>query len=150
MESALTTPHIRITDNGYQESIKGVNPFVGKKKSKTDYSAEFDEAWSHYPKRSGDNPKSKAFKAWNARISEGATTQEMIDGVIRYRAWCETTGKLGTEKVKHAATFFGPDKGFLAEWAISTPNVSNFPQLQSKAEQLQQQNNDVFQRFLQG
>lgn len=80
------------------------------------YPEEFESAWAEYPKRHGDNPKSRAFKAWNARLKEGHTAEEMTEGVRRYAQWCEATGKTGLETVKQAATFFGPDKGFTEAW----------------------------------
>ncbi|WP_157198059.1 hypothetical protein [Methylomonas sp. DH-1] len=75
---------------------------------------------SHYPKRSGGNPTKRALKAWNARIKEGRSAQELIDGVIRYAAWADAFGKTGTEFVKQAATFFGPDLHFQEPWTIPT------------------------------
>lgn len=40
----------------------------------------------------------------------------MIDGVRRYGHYCGATGKLGTEYVMQAATFFGPDKRYAETW----------------------------------
>lgn len=80
------------------------------------YPEEFEQAWGEYPKRHGDNPKNRAFKAWNARLREGHTATEMTEGVRRYAQWCEATGKVGEETVKQAATFFGRDKGFAEPW----------------------------------
>ena len=39
-------------------------------------------------------------------------------GAASYRAYCDATGKTGTEFVKQAATFFGPDKHYLELWEI--------------------------------
>lgn len=74
-----------------------------------------------YPDRSGDQGWRKALKAANARIAEGHSTQEFIDGAKRYAAYCKATGKVGTEFVKQAATFLGPEKPFLEEWDAPTP-----------------------------
>ena len=81
-----------------------------------EYPPDFERAWAAYPRRHGDNPKHRALKAWNARLREGHTAQEMTEGVQRYAEWCDATGKTGQETVKQAATFFGPDKGFTEEW----------------------------------
>jgi len=45
----------------------------------------------------------------------------MLEGVRRYRRWCEATGKVGTEVVMMAATFLGPEDPprFLEAWAVS-------------------------------
>jgi len=85
---------------------------------------KFEEALSHYPIRSGGNPKKKAFAAWRASLRAGVKAQDMIDGVIRYRAWCESTGKIGTEFVKQASTFFGPDQHYLEPWTISNKTTT--------------------------
>lgn len=84
------------------------------------YTAEFEEAWACYPKRAGGNSKADAFKAWTARMRDGATAEAMTTGVVRYAAFCRATGKLGTEFVKQAATFFGPAQHFGESWALPT------------------------------
>ncbi|WP_082889538.1 helix-turn-helix domain-containing protein [Methylomonas koyamae] len=91
-----------------------------KKSKKSDTEMQFEIALSKYPARSGGNPTKRALKAWNARIKEGRSAQELIDGVIRYAAWCDANAKTGTEFVKQAATFFGPDLHFAEPWTIKT------------------------------
>ncbi len=86
--------------------------------AKQNYSPEFETAWQAYPKRAGGNPKPSAFKAWNARIREGVTPQTMLEGVKRYASWVCATGKINTEYVKQASTFFGPDRHFEESWQI--------------------------------
>lgn len=89
--------------------------------AKQDYSPEFEAAWQAYPKRAGGNPKPSAYKAWNARLKDGATSEAMLAGVKRYAAFVAATGKLGSEYVKQAATFFGPDRHFDETW--QTPSA---------------------------
>lgn len=84
--------------------------------SRQEYSPEFEQAWQEYPKRAGGNSKSAAFKAWKARIREGIKPETMLDGVKRYAAWVRATGNTGTQFVKQAATFFGPDRHFEDFW----------------------------------
>ncbi|ELT9994095.1 helix-turn-helix domain-containing protein [Escherichia coli] len=81
-----------------------------------EYSPEFEQAWQEYPKRAGGNSKSAAFKAWKARLREGIKPETMLDGVRRYAAWVRATGNTGTQFVKQAATFFGPDRHFEEFW----------------------------------
>lgn len=89
---------------------------------KQDYSPDFEGAWQAYPKRSGANNKSAAWKAWCARLKAGVASEAMMAGVHRYAAYVQATGKAGTEYVKQAATFFGPDHHFDEAWdAPSTP-----------------------------
>lgn len=89
--------------------------------AKQDYSPEFETAWQAYPKRAGGNPKPSAYKAWNARLKDGVTPETMLAGVKRYAAFVAVTGKQGSEFVKQAATFFGPDRHFEETW--QTPSA---------------------------
>ncbi|HDD8782108.1 TPA: helix-turn-helix domain-containing protein [Escherichia coli] len=84
--------------------------------ARQEYSPEFEQAWQEYPKRAGGNSKSAAFKAWKARLREGIKPETMLDGVRRYAAWVRATGNTGTQFVKQAATFFGPDRHFEDYW----------------------------------
>ncbi|HCO9936965.1 TPA: helix-turn-helix domain-containing protein [Escherichia coli] len=84
--------------------------------ARQEYSPEFEQAWQEYPKRAGGNSKSAAFKAWKARLREGIKLETMLDGVRRYAAWVRATGNTGTQFVKQAATFFGPDCHFEDFW----------------------------------
>lgn len=69
-----------------------------------------------YPPRAGDQGWPKALRAAHERIREGHTPEQLIDGARRYAAFCLSTGKIGTEYAKQAATFLGPDKSFLQPW----------------------------------
>jgi len=90
--------------------------------AKQDYSPEFETAWQAYPKRAGGNSKSGAFKAWKARLKDGVKPEDMLAGVKRYAAYARATGSIGTQFVKQAATFFGPDRHFEESWqAPSAP-----------------------------
>ncbi|EAQ9982212.1 helix-turn-helix domain-containing protein [Salmonella enterica] len=89
--------------------------------AKQDYSPEFETAWQAYPKRTGGNPKPSAFKAWKARLKVGVKPEDMLEGVKRYAAYCRATGNTGTQFVKQAATFFGPDRHFEESW--QTPSA---------------------------
>jgi hypothetical protein len=79
--------------------------------------AWFAEFKSAYPTRSGDQGWRKAERAANARVAEGHVPREMIDGALRYAAYCRASQKTGTEFVKQACTFLGPDKPFLLPWS---------------------------------
>jgi len=78
----------------------------------------FDQAWALYPKRAGGNSKSAALKAWDARVREGVAPLVMLEGVKRYAKFVSQTGKIGTEFVKQAKTFFGPDGHYDDDWLI--------------------------------
>lgn len=91
-----------------------------KQKALVRQAARYDEAfelsWAEYPKRGGGNSKAAAGKAWTARIRSGESAADMAAGVIRYAKFIRETGKEGTEFVKQAATFLGPDKHYLDDW----------------------------------
>lgn len=90
--------------------------------AKQDYSPEFEKAWQAYPKRAGGNSKAAAFKAWNARLKDGVKSEVMLAGVKRYAAYARATGSAGTQYVKQAVSFFGPDRHFEESWqAPSAP-----------------------------
>ncbi|WP_171890075.1 helix-turn-helix domain-containing protein [Klebsiella pneumoniae] len=90
--------------------------------AKQDYSPEFETAWQAYPKRAGGNSKAAAFKAWTTRLKEGVKPEVMLAGVKRYAAYARATGSVGTQYVKQAASFFGPDRHFEESWqAPSAP-----------------------------
>ncbi|NKJ45850.1 hypothetical protein CIC12_03645 [Burkholderia sp. SG-MS1] len=80
----------------------------------------FEQAWAAYPKRAGGNSKRDALKAWSARLAAGEHEDNMLAGTKRYAAFCAATGKVGTEYVKLASTFFGPARHFADEWALPT------------------------------
>lgn len=78
--------------------------------------AEFVHLRAIYPKRAGSQPWNRALKAARARIREGSTWDEILEGVRRYARWATDTGKIGTETVMQAATFCGPDRHYLQDW----------------------------------
>ncbi|TXT70715.1 helix-turn-helix domain-containing protein, partial [Enterobacter hormaechei] len=95
--------------------------------SKENYSNEFEKAWQAYPKRAGGNSKAAAWKAWKARIKDGVNTEAMLTGVNRYAGYVRATGSAGTQYVKQAATFFGPDRHFEEPWQAPSGAVSGRP-----------------------
>jgi hypothetical protein len=95
-----------------------------KKTSKSTTAAaqptEFTDLKALYPPRSGGNPWPRALKACLARIREGSTWSELLEGTRRYQSYCSAAHKIGTEYVMQAATFFGPDKRYLETWAYTS------------------------------
>lgn len=78
--------------------------------------AWIDEFKSVYPRRAGSQPWPRAIAAAKARIGEGHTPDEFIDGARRYAEFVRASGKERTEFVQQAATFLGPAKPFLELW----------------------------------
>ncbi len=85
----------------------------------------FEILWKAYPRRAGNNPRSKALKAYRERVAEKHNPVEMIDGVGRYARFVRATGKEGTEYVQMAATFLGADKPFLQPWTSPSAVASS-------------------------
>ncbi|WP_235044661.1 hypothetical protein [Methylohalobius crimeensis] len=84
----------------------------------------FEEAWRCYPRRSGNNPKKAAYRAWAARRKAGVAAEALLDGVIRYARYCQTTGIVSTRYVMRASTFFGPDEPYAQAWETPSPGDS--------------------------
>jgi hypothetical protein len=79
-----------------------------KKGNRYEYTEEFEQFWSVYPRK---KEKPGAFKTWKTRLKEGCTAEDMIAAAKHYAQECK---RLGTEEkyIKHAKTFLGPDKPF--------------------------------------
>lgn len=98
-----------------------------------DFAKNFATLKSLYPKRSGDQRWPSAEKHIRARLREGSTWIEILDGVRRYAEWVRAAGKEGTELVKQAASFVGTDKGFLEAFDIpSNANGTRKPSSQPR------------------
>lgn len=113
----LTTNQEPLTKN--QEPKE--KPLVPSGDDTAGYSAEFESSWSKYPKRAGGNSKKAAHKAWTARIREGVSAETLDAAVQAYAAEMIAKSKVGTEYVKQAATFFGPNEHWRE--AIQPANV---------------------------
>jgi len=88
------------------------------------YPAWFHEFWDAYPKRLGSNPKERAYRAITSRDEDKFDDAPMFLGLLRYREFCDVTGKTGTEFVMQAATFFGPDKHYENDWDIPAQKLT--------------------------
>ena len=83
----------------------------------------FDAFWAAYPHRAGGNPRKRAARTFAARVAEGVSTDDLIDGARRYAAHCERDGKVGTPYVMQAATFLGPDERWREEYADEVGHI---------------------------
>ena len=98
------------------------------------YPDQFEQLWLLRPSRIGNNPKHKAYNAYNARLKEGFTYSDLLDGLKRYRTFCEVSGTIGTPYVMHMSTFLGKDENFMEEWAPPKPEIKET--LEQKAKRL--------------
>ncbi len=120
----VTTTKTTTETNSIGTPAKAAEP---SRNAKQDYSPEFEEAWQAYPKRSGGNPKTSAWKSWSARIREGVKPADMLAGVQRYASYVTATGKANSEYVKQASTFFGPDHHFAEIWTAPASQQRSTP-----------------------
>jgi biotin operon repressor len=79
---------------------------------------EFFDLKIAYPNRAGDQGWRKALRAVNARLAEGYTWIQIIDGAKRYAAYVRATCNEDTQYVKQACAFVGPDLHFLSDWKL--------------------------------
>lgn len=98
--------------------------------AKPNYSPEFETWWALYPKRAGGNSKHDAWNQFQARLRAGETFQAMLDGLKRYRAYCEATQKVGSDYVMQAVRFLGKSRQYLETWEIpkAQPRTSGKPE----------------------
>lgn len=89
------------------------------------HAAELASIKSIFPKRGGSQPWTRAERAINARLTSGATWHELLEGTHRYSRFCAATGKVGTEYVMQAATFFGPERRYLEPWTLPATKADN-------------------------
>ncbi|WP_336488757.1 DUF1376 domain-containing protein [Methylobacterium nigriterrae] len=72
--------------------------------------AGFEEFWSAYPERGGDNPRKPAAEAYAAAVRRGVTHAAIMAGIEAYRAELTEAQKIGTEFVAHAATWLREER----------------------------------------
>tara|TARA_R110001583_G_scaffold189689_2_gene353369 strand:- start:17591 stop:18802 length:1212 start_codon:yes stop_codon:yes gene_type:complete len=118
-ERKETTPSLR-------SGVSGKPSKKSPAKSALEYTEDFEQAWSQYPKRAGSNPKRDAFKAWRARLTEGVSPEEMIAGVQRYAAHIQIKGSSATEFVMQGKRFFGPAAEFENDWTTPAPSANGY------------------------
>ena len=103
-------------EEGWRELVRRVAS-VPEPAASSPFPDAFLQAFSAFPKREGGNPKNRAFKAWKARRAQGISEADLLQSVLNYAAYIRAKGKEGSEYVKQAATFFGPD--WQLEWKTS-------------------------------
>jgi hypothetical protein len=86
-------------------------------------SPEWEAIQAAYPKRHGSQRWPEALSAAKARLREGATWEELLDGVTRYAKFIRAEGKEHTPYVMQAASFFGKARGYAEPW--SAPKKSD-------------------------
>lgn len=97
----------------------------------------FDQSFKKvYPKRTGAQPWSRAKRAFLARLKNGDTSEQMLDGAKRYARYCEETDILNTEYVMQAATFLGPERMFVSDWTPPSKPLTKAEKVQVKQDKI--------------
>lgn len=108
-----------------------------------EYTTEFEEFYSNYPRRI---EKKAAFKAWQARLKEKILPDSLIVAAKNYAANCLANG---TEQrfIKHPSTFLGPSKPY-EDWirppTNDTPKPNQTRQLTDDEEYMRQLEIEVY------
>lgn len=97
MEQDLPTPHLTILPKKEQ-----------KEKPEKDYSKDFEEFWSVYPRKIG---KAEAYKKYKARLNDGWSPAELLEAVGNYAAKV-VRERTDPQYIKHAKTFLSENTPF--------------------------------------
>lgn len=73
---------------------------------------------SAYPKRDGDRKVAGGEKKFRALVKSGVPPGQILDGVKRYRAWCDKTGKTGSSLVQQMTTWLN-GRAWDEPWELS-------------------------------
>lgn len=112
------------------------------------YTDEFEDLWSKIPKRPGSNPKRDAFGAYQARLKEGFTHDQMLQGAVRYQAYLAAIGNLNSPYVMQAKRFLGKEHEFMHDWT-PPPSVRPLGAISREAA-LEQRSEQVASEWAQG
>ncbi len=135
-----------LLSNTVENNTIGTNPDVPEVDP---IESEFDQLWKSYPKRAGGNPRGEALKAYRKQRKQHQP-EEFQSGLDRYRAFCEQTGKIGTEYVMQAKRFFGHGKHWQEEFRSPVSHqqgVGNENRNSGAGNRLQQQQQQINTAF---
>lgn len=80
---------------------------------------------AEYPRRYGDQGWIAVRTLIPRAITAGSTWNEILEGTKAYKRYCDQTGKTGTELVKQAKTFYGPNQLWTEDY--SPPEKAKSP-----------------------
>lgn len=101
---------------------------------------EFNQLWQQYPNKQG---KQKAFIAYQKAIKNGATFDEIMQGIQNYKFYIEQKA-IEQEYIKHGSTWFN-QRGWEDDYTI----IEREPiKKKTRYETIDERNNRVFAEFL--
>lgn len=78
-----------------------------------------------YPRRGGGQGWTAVKRLVPAHVARGESFESIIEGTRRYARWCEATGKVRTELVKMAQTFYGRDKWWQEDYELPVTDADH-------------------------
>ena len=90
--------------------------------SPDDIGKAFDRVKAIYPKRAGAQNWKQAEAAFRKRVKSGEPLEVILAGTQAYAAYVTATDRAGTQWVKQASTFFGPDQHYREDWTPPPPD----------------------------
>jgi hypothetical protein len=100
-----------VTTNKNVKNVKNVKKEYPAQPNLASYSDEYESFWRAYPRKIG---KSQAYKAYRARVKEGAAHSDILKAAANYAA--SVAGK-DPAYIKHPSTFLNPD---WRDWLTTT------------------------------
>lgn len=113
----LTSPHISIVppDGDTKPTTRKSRKPLGK------HQAEWEKFKAEYPKREGSLDGFKGQGILDRLIDQAEDFDLILDGVIRYRKHCDSTGKTGTPYVKQVPTWLN-GRCWIEDWSVGHSN----------------------------
>lgn len=123
------------TDGAQSETGKGKNaPAEKSEKGKDEYSKEFEEFWSLYPRKI---EKRAAYKNWAARIRDGTDPSQLVLAARNYAKFC-LSQKIEERYIKHPSTFLSSSRAF-EDYVFYAPSGSSSGKVKSLPEYIHRQ-----------
>ncbi len=104
------------SENGAElkATFQEVKPVAAKTESTSnkaisDYSTDFEELWSVYPRKAD---KAQAYKKYKARLEDGFAYEQLLEAAKNYANQCKLD-RTEDKYIKHGKTFFGESTPFL-------------------------------------
>lgn len=106
---------LQLSENGGEptaapKETEPVAELAGKsKRAISNYSTDFEEFWSIYPRKAD---KAQAYKKYKARLEDGFSHEQLLEAAKNYAAQCKRD-RTEDKYIKHGKTFLGESTPFL-------------------------------------
>ena len=96
------------------------SPESKSRKAISNYSTDFEEFWSVYPRKAD---KAQAYKKYKARLEDGFSHEQMLEAAKNYADQCRRD-RTEEKYIKHGKTFLGEATSFLDYLPKNAPQTS--------------------------